>query len=69
MDKSMPEIVEHYKGFEVYPAEDGHWRWRRRDANGRIIANGGEAFDSKSNVHRSIDNVVEEIAGGDPSAS
>lgn len=54
-------FVEMYKGCQVYPADGGQYRWRRVDGNGRIIANGGEAFSSLDAVRRSIDNVVEEF--------
>jgi len=35
----------------VYQAEDG-WRWRLRARNGRIVADGAEAYVSRSNAVR-----------------
>jgi Domain of unknown function (DUF1508) len=34
---------------EVYPAGDG-WRWRKWAANGRIVAESGEAYTRKSDA-------------------
>ncbi len=42
--------------FTIYEAKDG-WRWRLRAENGRIVADGGEAFDSQGNAQRSIANI------------
>jgi uncharacterized protein YegP (UPF0339 family) len=39
--------------YEVYQAADG-WRWRLVAPNGRIVADSGEAFASRSNATRSI---------------
>lgn len=32
---------------EVYADKAGFWRWRRRAANGKIVASSGESFSSK----------------------
>lgn len=40
-------------GFEVYPellSARRHWRWRLKAINGRIIADGGEAYSSQGNA-------------------
>jgi uncharacterized protein YegP (UPF0339 family) len=39
--------------FEIYPSAD-RWWWRLRAANGRIIADGSEGYDSRRNVLRAI---------------
>lgn len=46
--------------FEIYDAKDG-WRWRLRAGNGRIVADGAEAYDSKSNVKRAIHDLLEAV--------
>ena len=33
---------------EFYEDARGEWRWRMKAGNGRIVANGGEGFSSKS---------------------
>lgn len=37
--------------FEVYKAKDGH-RWRLKAANGKVIAESGEAYSKKPNAQR-----------------
>ena len=44
------------KPFEIYQAPDG-WRWRLRAANGRIIADGGEAYSSRAGAVRAVNRV------------
>lgn len=49
---------------EVYEDDQGEWRWRLVDGNGRIVADGSEGYDSRSNAERAIDNVraaIEEV--------
>ena len=47
--------------FQVYPEtnhiierKSGRWRWRFIAANGKIMADGGEAYASASNARRAI---------------
>lgn len=40
--------------FQVYPAKDG-FRWRLRAANGRIIAESGEAYTRKRDCIRAVE--------------
>jgi len=47
-----------YEGYEKYEDESGEWRWRQRDDNNRIIAEGGEGYESESGVDRAVANVV-----------
>ena len=49
-------------GFEIYQDKGGGWRWRLRATNGQLLANGGEAFASKSNVIRSLESVRKAVA-------
>jgi uncharacterized protein YegP (UPF0339 family) len=37
----------------VYRANDG-WRWRLKASNGRIVAEGGEAYASQANALRAV---------------
>ena len=46
-----------------WKARDG-WRWRFIARNGRIIAEGGEAYTSKWNAERGFDLVFTLIASG-----
>jgi uncharacterized protein YegP (UPF0339 family) len=39
--------------FEVYQSEDG-WRWRFISSNGRIMADSGEAYASRSGAMRAL---------------
>lgn len=43
--------------FEVFIDEAGEWRWRLVAANGRIIADSGEGYQSKQGVERGIQSV------------
>lgn len=43
--------------FQPYKAKDG-WRWRLIAANGRIIADSGEAYARKSGVERAITTTI-----------
>jgi uncharacterized protein YegP (UPF0339 family) len=40
----------------------GEWRWRLRDKNGQLLANGSEGFASKANVTRSLKAVRRAVA-------
>lgn len=42
---------------DVYEDEQGEWRWRLVDGNGRIVADSAEGYDSASNAERALDNV------------
>lgn len=48
------------KGLRIKEGKDGNWYWSFVDDNGRIIAT-GEGYDSKSNVMRALDNIVNEF--------
>lgn len=48
--------------FQVYPAKDGY-RWRLRAANGRIIAESGEAYARKQGAEKAVDRVIEACSG------
>ncbi|MFB6271145.1 MAG: YegP family protein [Halobacterium sp.] len=43
--------------FEVYEDAAGEWRWRFVAANGRIVADSGEGYASKSGVRDALDAV------------
>jgi uncharacterized protein YegP (UPF0339 family) len=40
----------------IYKAADG-WRWRIKGRNGRIVADGGEAYKSLSGIKRAVGNL------------
>lgn len=37
---------------EVYRDSAGHWRWRARARNGRVVADGAEGYASRRNALR-----------------
>jgi uncharacterized protein YegP (UPF0339 family) len=41
---------------QVYPDSGSKHRWRLVADNGRVVASGGESFDSKSNARRAAQN-------------
>lgn len=43
--------------FEVFEDRGGEWRWRMIASNGRIVADSGEGYSSKSAARRAIENV------------
>ncbi|WP_181684749.1 DUF1508 domain-containing protein [Halorhabdus salina] len=47
--------------FEAYEDNAGEYRWRLRHDNGHILADGGEGYDSRSNLTRAIDSVTEYV--------
>lgn len=47
--------------FEVYKAKDG-WRWALKAKNGRIIADGGEAFTRKETALASVQIIKNQAA-------
>ena len=46
--------------FRIYRARDG-WRWRAVRANGRIVADGGEAYTRKASARRALWRFIEAI--------
>lgn len=44
-------------GFELYVDSSDEWRWRLRHRNGRILADSGEGYASRSNARDGIDRV------------
>ncbi len=53
---------EQFEGYEKYVDDAGGWRWRQRDGNNRIIAEGGESYVTEDGVDRAVENVVGESA-------
>jgi large subunit ribosomal protein L21 len=50
------------KGFEIYEAKDGEWRWRLRASNGELVAISEEGFASRAGVIRTLDVVRRNVA-------
>lgn len=42
------------------------WRWRLRHKNGNILADSGEAYNTKANAVRSIDRLCQHVVKGVP---
>jgi uncharacterized protein YegP (UPF0339 family) len=38
--------------FEVFRDRGGQWRWHLKAANGRILADSGEGYESQANLYR-----------------
>lgn len=43
--------------FEVFEDKANEWRWRMVASNGRIVADSGEGYSSKSGARRALENV------------
>jgi uncharacterized protein len=43
--------------FRTHRDGAGEWRWQLKAANGKIVADSGEGYDSLSNVRRAAENV------------
>lgn len=48
--------------FQVYEDKGGEWRWRLLAANGRTIADSGEAYTRRPDAERAVETVTA-IAG------
>ena len=57
----MSEHINHKA--EIYKAADG-WRWRLRAHNGKVVADGSEAYASKGNARRGFERVALVIYDG-----
>lgn len=44
---------------QIYEDREKQWRWRAVAANGRIIADSAEGYDSEANVRRALNTVAE----------
>jgi len=51
--------------FEVYEDQAGEWRWRLVAANGRIVADSGEGYSSRSGARRAVENVQDDAGEAD----
>jgi uncharacterized protein YegP (UPF0339 family) len=49
--------------FEIYEDASREYRWRLKAPNGRIIADSGEGYSSRSNARRAAENVRQRIGG------
>lgn len=52
--------MRYHHRFTVYKSADG-WRWRCHSANGRNVANGSEAYASRSNAERACMRLVDAL--------
>jgi len=43
--------------YRIYKARDG-WRWRLVASNGRLLANGGEAYTRKAKILNAIQSIT-----------
>lgn len=44
---------------EIYKDSRGEWRWRLRSRNGKIVADCGEGYKTKSSVKKAVIRFVE----------
>lgn len=49
-----------YKGY-VFIKPTGEWYWRLRVANGRIMADGGEGYSTRTHVIRAINRITDAV--------
>lgn len=54
--------------FHIYEERDAHgykssgrWRWRLKNRNGRITADSGEGYSSRSNCRRAVNSLKHEM--------
>lgn len=47
--------------FEIYQASDG-WRWRLKSANGKIVADSGEAYVRRAGATRAAAGLIRILA-------
>ncbi len=50
----------HKMTFTLYKAKDGH-RWRCKSANGKIVADGGEAYTRRSGARHSLASFIDHV--------
>lgn len=43
--------------FKVYRDDEGRWRWRAQSANGRILADSGQGYDSPSAARKAVERI------------
>ena len=48
-------------GFEVYADQSGKYRWRFVVGNGQTVATSGEAFASKGNAKRAVEEFKRQV--------
>jgi uncharacterized protein YegP (UPF0339 family) len=48
--------------FEIYEDAQNEWRWTLKAANGQIVADGGEGYDSKSNCMKAVRRIKTKVA-------
>lgn len=51
--------------FELYEDKSSEWRWRMVASNGRIVADSGEGYSSKSGARKAISNVQSNAGSAD----
>lgn len=44
--------------FEVYPDQEGDWRWRLRASNGEIVADSAEGYEERIEAYHAIGRLV-----------
>jgi uncharacterized protein YegP (UPF0339 family) len=49
--------------FEIYQDAANQYRWRLKAPNGRIMADSGEGYVSRSNARRAAEDVRRQIGG------
>lgn len=65
-DASSADILESgTPHFELFEDRAGEHRWRMIASNGRIVADSGEGYSSKSGARRAIENVQSDAGGAD----
>ena len=53
----MSTLTRLYK-FVIYQDACGEWRWRLKSSNGRIVADSGEGYKTRSGAQMSVDRLI-----------
>jgi uncharacterized protein YegP (UPF0339 family) len=51
--------------FEIFTDEAGHFRWRFKAKNNKIVADSGEGYTTKQNLKKGMKTFMDAIASGD----
>jgi len=50
----------------IYKDESGFWRWRMKASNGKIVADSGEGYATRSNARRAVKRLTNIDWAGSP---
>jgi uncharacterized protein YegP (UPF0339 family) len=56
--------MKHLVRFEVYCTAPNKWFWRLRHRNKKILADGGESYQTRGALKKSLENAIRAISNG-----